>query len=156
MAREYHKNKIHYRSLMPDAGKPLHEIRNFWTLLHCIRQILTALLFMFSAGYVHRDISTGNILVADVDGKVVYKLSDLEYAKDVNTSPTQPPDVKIGTPLFMAVEVENRAHLFMPRIRKRNASAAAKAPTSTPGPVPFRYNFLHDIESLPLGPSRNF
>uniref|UniRef100_A0A0W0FAC5 Protein kinase domain-containing protein n=1 Tax=Moniliophthora roreri TaxID=221103 RepID=A0A0W0FAC5_MONRR len=73
---------------MSDARKPWHEIRNFWTLLPCIRQILTALLFMFSTGYVHRDTSTGNILVAYADGKVVCKLSDLEYAK--MSTPAQP------------------------------------------------------------------
>ncbi|ESK89053.1 other 1 protein kinase [Moniliophthora roreri MCA 2997] len=135
---------------MSDARKPWHEIRNFWTLLPCIRQILTALLFMFSTGYVHRDTSTGNILVAYADGKVVCKLSDLEYAKKVNTSPTQPPDAKtVSTPSFMVIEVERRAYRFMPHLPELNLLALTKNELiSTPDPLPFRYNFLHDIESL--------
>ena len=36
---------------------------------------------MFSAGYVHRDVSPGNIIIHEVDGKRLASLSDLEYAK---------------------------------------------------------------------------
>ncbi|EEB99825.1 hypothetical protein MPER_00398, partial [Moniliophthora perniciosa FA553] len=89
------------------------------------------------------------ILVADVDGKVVCKLSDLEYAKDVNaSSPTQPPDVKIGTPLFMAMEVDSQAYQFMPQLEIPELDFKLEERISTPDPLPFQYNFLHDIESL--------
>lgn len=36
---------------------------------------------MHKAGWVHRDNSVGNILFHERDGKLVVKLSDLEYAK---------------------------------------------------------------------------
>ena len=40
---------------------------------------------MYLAGWVHRDISSGNILYyRDARGSIVGKLSDLEYAKKFN------------------------------------------------------------------------
>jgi len=42
---------------------------------------LVGLSCMFSAGYVHRDVSPGNIIIHEVDGKRLASLSDLEYAK---------------------------------------------------------------------------
>lgn len=54
------------------------------------------------AGWVHRDISPGNLLVHD--GKV--KLADLEYAKPYpDDEQTAAWDQKIGTPDFMANEI---------------------------------------------------
>jgi len=42
----------------------------------------TALRVMFCAGWIHRDISTGNILaIQDENGRWKIKLADLEYAK---------------------------------------------------------------------------
>ena len=37
---------------------------------------------MFLAGWVHRDISSGNLLYCEIDGKGRGILSDLEYAKE--------------------------------------------------------------------------
>ena len=37
---------------------------------------------MFIAGWVHRDISSGNLLWCDIEGKKNGILSDLEYAKE--------------------------------------------------------------------------
>lgn len=46
----------------------------------------TALRYMQSAGYVHRDISPGNLLYFSADGTC--KISDLEYAKPYQTKET--------------------------------------------------------------------
>ncbi|EEB99142.1 hypothetical protein MPER_01233 [Moniliophthora perniciosa FA553] len=94
LAREHYGNKAHHRILMEDAGKPLDEIRELRTILLCIGQASTGLLIMFSAGMVHRDISTGNLLVSEIDGELRCKITDLEYAKKVGESSQSPQDVK--------------------------------------------------------------
>jgi len=46
---------------------------------------------MTCAGWVHRDISSGNIFARKVDNRWVAKLGDLEYAKNFPPPPgTQP------------------------------------------------------------------
>ena len=48
--------------------------------------IHSALVLLFLAGWVHRDISTGNIIVVEDDlGNAHGYLSDLEYAKKLST-----------------------------------------------------------------------
>ncbi|KAK7027274.1 hypothetical protein VNI00_015363 [Paramarasmius palmivorus] len=124
MAREHYGNKVHCRIVMEDAGKPLLAVRNLRTVIVCIIQVITGLMFMYSAGVVHRDISPGNILVTENDGKITAKLSDLEYAKDLSDhSSSQPRDIKTGTPFFMALEVEAGKHMFGP---ERNISTASR------------------------------
>jgi serine/threonine protein kinase len=41
---------------------------------------------MYIANWVHRDISTGNIIVTTSGGITCGKLSDLEYAKEFNAT----------------------------------------------------------------------
>ena len=50
---------------------------------------------MLLAEWVHRDISAGNIiLVKDAKGKVIGKLSDLEYARELSSTPVGHRDPK--------------------------------------------------------------
>jgi hypothetical protein len=44
-------------------------------------RVQSAVILMYLAGWVHRDISAGNIIAVIRDGKPGGKLSDLEYAK---------------------------------------------------------------------------
>lgn len=149
----------------------------------------TGLRVLHSLGWVHRDISSGNILV--VNGEV--KISDLEYAKLVTESSLHgirtvccslisfehnAHDVFQGTIYFMSIEVDAHKYLHLPltpptpvdappdlfthfeRLTKgRNPSSMnATVPkkvsvledlkTNEARIVPFRYNPLHDMESL--------
>ncbi|KAK7017921.1 hypothetical protein VNI00_018512 [Paramarasmius palmivorus] len=152
MAREYYGNKVHCRILMEDAGKPLLRVDNLQELVLCIIQAITGLMFLYSSGVVHRDISPGNIIFSIKDGEVVAKLSDLEYAKDVtaNNPANRPQDIKTGTPFFMAVEIEAGTLLFEPVARRHDpfnlvGSLKAVQPTVV---SPLRYRYLHDFESI--------
>lgn len=108
--------------------------------------------------YVHRDVSSGNILVVDGKGK----LTDLEYAQIIGTGGhhcvrtvrlhvyrflTAYPSYSIyqGTIAFMAVEVAAEKYTFT-----AHSHAALKQLRDKNHPVPkaFVYNPLHDIESL--------
>uniref|UniRef100_A0A0W0GAC5 Protein kinase domain-containing protein n=1 Tax=Moniliophthora roreri TaxID=221103 RepID=A0A0W0GAC5_MONRR len=142
---------------MEDAGCPLQDVRNLRTVVTCIGKASTGLSIMFSAGMVHRDISTGNLLVSEVDGELGCKITDLEYAKKVGASSQSPQDIKTGTPYFMALEIWRGKYLFRPErptdsdetsddenfvstLKRRGARPDARTPV--------RYNFLHDLESL--------
>uniref|UniRef100_A0A0W0F630 Fungal-type protein kinase domain-containing protein n=1 Tax=Moniliophthora roreri TaxID=221103 RepID=A0A0W0F630_MONRR len=94
LSREHYGNKAHHRIVMEDAGCPLQDVRNLRTVIACIGKASTGLSIMFSAGMVHRDISTGNLLVSEVDGELRCKITDLEYAKKVGASSQSPQDIK--------------------------------------------------------------
>ena len=95
-------------------------------------------------GYVHRDVSPGNILRFDDRGI----LTDLEYIKHENETLTH--DVRLvsgsaiksshrptaaqGTRLFMSSEVDARSYLHTLKLME--------------GDVVFRNNCLHDLESV--------
>ncbi|EEB98774.1 hypothetical protein MPER_01663, partial [Moniliophthora perniciosa FA553] len=66
LSRDYYSNKAHHRIVMEHAGRPLQDERNLRKVVACIGKAATGLSFMFSAGMVHRDISTGNLLVSEV------------------------------------------------------------------------------------------
>ena len=87
-------------------------------------------------GYIHRDISAGNVLLVDMEGSSLKRgvLSDLEYAVKLgNKSPAH--DVRIGTPFFMACEVLGHRDLDFDRAQ---VDLHWKPP-------PFYYNRLHGL-----------
>jgi serine/threonine protein kinase len=105
---------------------------------------------MHECSYVHRDISTGNILFHNGQGK----LSDLEYAKEITATedayevrtvcsinPSSASAILTfpqGVAYFMAIEVATQKYLFEP---DEDLDLNAPAPL-------FQYNPLHDIESI--------
>lgn len=108
------------------------------------------------AGYVHRDISPGNSLIYDNQ----VKISDLEYARryediSLHNSPlTVSPSSNLcrdslliffsqGTPAFMAVEYQRRRHMFQPSTGRYKFNR-----TDNLEPQWFKFNFLHDLESV--------
>ncbi|KAF7790466.1 hypothetical protein EIP86_001421 [Pleurotus ostreatoroseus] len=120
---------------------------------------------MHAAGWVHRDLSAGNILVVEGRGRI----HDLEFATD----DTHPERIgRTGTADFVAVEVDKQDYLFtsdppkhkeIPAPRESKSLSASSSPTPPPRPRPtwaesmalmddpmpeFRYNPLHDMESL--------
>ncbi|KAJ3557299.1 hypothetical protein NM688_g1547 [Phlebia brevispora] len=128
-------------------------------------QAVTALHLMHIAGWVHRDVSSGNILLAE-DGAA--RLVDLEYTHKVNDADDE---FRVGTPKYMAIEVHVQRYLFSrpdpfspsrtlntppPATPERSLSPAVELPTppgskdsyEVPKTPIFRYNALHDMESL--------
>ncbi|EAU81592.2 other/FunK1 protein kinase [Coprinopsis cinerea okayama7 len=118
--------------------------------LEVLRQAHLALMLMFCARWIHRDISHGNILAfQNADGSWRVKVSDLEYAKmfpppDGYQAGTDP---KTGTPFFMAYELQKGLSLYSP------ASSGEPPPIGTRSPsgsreYPVIHNYQHDVESL--------
>ncbi|KIP01539.1 hypothetical protein PHLGIDRAFT_17129, partial [Phlebiopsis gigantea 11061_1 CR5-6] len=100
-----HPAKIHYRLVYKEVGKTIDELRasrNWETSIDC----LPGLYRLHASGYVHRDISVGNILVVDGKGR----LGDVEDAKAENDDSSH--DMRTGTAFFMSTEVYNHAYLY--------------------------------------------
>lgn len=126
-------HRIHFRLVFKEVCKPIYELQNLAAVFKILQDVHKALQFLHSVGWVHRDISTGNILCAGAMGK----LADLEYAKCMNSNITH--EVRTGTLDFMACEVEVQNCLFQ---RRRHRPFGEVSNTS------FRFNPLHDMESL--------
>ncbi|KAF6758604.1 hypothetical protein DFP72DRAFT_887661 [Ephemerocybe angulata] len=138
--------------VFPDTCKRVSDLPTLGDAMDVLNQAYYALLLMFCAGWVHRDISDGNVLATEVDGKWIAKLSDLEYAKKVPSNVQRSPEPKTGTPYFMAYEIQSSKFICPP---------APLPPTLTfvvwgeveyeerkEPPACVVHTFFHDIESL--------
>ncbi|KAK0206729.1 hypothetical protein DFS33DRAFT_1316735 [Desarmillaria ectypa] len=135
-----YKGKKHIRVVFADVGIPLSEVRHHNALFTALVNALKGLQYMFIGHYVHRDISAGNILLCDGTARI----SDLEYAKKyLSDGPKNDP--KTGTPVYMAVEVQDTQYKFF--ILEETKPVRGKPPQRPVKPI-FLHNYLHDVESL--------
>ncbi|KAG2008918.1 other/FunK1 protein kinase [Coprinopsis cinerea AmutBmut pab1-1] len=125
-----------------DVCTSLCDIPTLGEQVDILKQCLVALRLMFCAGWVHRDISMGNILAyrATSEDAWVVKLTDFEYSKKID-SPCTETQRYIGTSHFMACETISKMRL----------------PLSTNGPgqstedtveKPIAPNYQHDLEGI--------
>ncbi|THG93906.1 hypothetical protein EW026_g7448 [Hermanssonia centrifuga] len=148
------------------SGK-LALVRSDYLWFTHITQNFAVLKVLHQAGWVHRDISSANILT-DSTGRV--KLIDLEYAKKADDESRR--DMRVGTAKFMSVELDRRYYRYRPSpvvsplpeappfdplytpstptsgtTQTHTPSIPSTPPPPEPEP-PFRYNPIHDFESL--------
>ncbi|KAH9476608.1 hypothetical protein JR316_0010521 [Psilocybe cubensis] len=115
--REY-SPKRQYRVLFKELCKTVGRLETIGDVVTVLFQTLTPLQLLFCAGWVHRDISSGNILAfkktLESKGPWLAKISDLEYAKKFPMPKGSAPaaDPKTGTPYFMPLEVMMSSYLF--------------------------------------------
>ncbi|GJE95027.1 hypothetical protein PsYK624_112060 [Phanerochaete sordida] len=98
--------KVHHRVVFKEMGTTIMEAETFALAFKTLKDIVKVLRVLHKCGWVHRDISAGNVLI--VDG--VAKLADVEYAKRETDDTTH--SVRTGTAFFMAVEVNSRDYNF--------------------------------------------
>ncbi|CUA75245.1 Putative chromatin-remodeling complex ATPase chain [Rhizoctonia solani] len=129
----------HYRIVFKEIGKPVHQLRKWTDVFIAIQGGWEGLYAMHLCGYVHRDVSCGNILLVSGPSGKRGVIIDLEYAKHIDD--VRPPhDVKTGTAQFMATEVA-----FVEHDRVYNVRPVESMLEPLP---PFRHNPLHDVESI--------
>ncbi|KIP07792.1 hypothetical protein PHLGIDRAFT_12972 [Phlebiopsis gigantea 11061_1 CR5-6] len=102
---EHYSTKVHHRIVFKEVGKTMREVTSLGQGFFCLSQINLVLRSLHSLGWVHRDISCGNVLV--VNG--VTKLADFEYAK--RQEDTNPHGIRTGTSYFMSVEVDQNSYM---------------------------------------------
>ncbi|KAH9476728.1 hypothetical protein JR316_0010643 [Psilocybe cubensis] len=115
--REY-SPKRQYRVLFKELCETVGRLETLGEVVNVLYQTLTPLQLLFCAGWVHRDISSGNILAfkknLESKGEWFAKLSDLEYAKKfpLPNASAHAANPKTGTPYFMPLEVMLSTYLF--------------------------------------------
>ncbi|KAI6111282.1 hypothetical protein F5141DRAFT_1113645 [Pisolithus sp. B1] len=125
-------HRTHSHLVFREVCQPLYELHTLDTVFAMLEDAHKALQFLHSVGWVHHDVSGGNVLRWDKLGK----LADLEYTKHMNSNMSH--EVQMGTLDFMACEVKAQKYLFQPHgLLPYNDDS-----------TPFRFNPLHDMESV--------
>ncbi|CAE6408544.1 unnamed protein product [Rhizoctonia solani] len=176
----------HYLTVFEEIGTPIHKLRNFAEVFTAIQggwegergtRTLTVadicrsphdsegLHAIHLCKYVHRDVSSGNILLVPPKGPWGERgvIMDLEYGKDINDTRVAH-NVRTGTVLFMATEVALIDHHRFRTIPSPGQTSNSREvlesiaeslmeqtlePPQKPIQVPpFRHNQLHDMESI--------
>ncbi|KAJ3558267.1 hypothetical protein NM688_g1024 [Phlebia brevispora] len=155
------ERRVHYRIVFKDVCRSLYQETSLASVFHALSQIILALRAMHSSGWVHRDVSPGNILLK-ADGNAV--LVDVELAKPMGNRDER----RVGTDDFIAVEVDGQKYLFqsapttfsppildVPEHDFMDTLIAALGPTDgafPPGTTVFKISKLFPEESSSLPP----
>ncbi|KAG8950086.1 hypothetical protein FRC04_007940 [Tulasnella sp. 424] len=114
--------KRQYRIIFEEVCEALHDVEQ-------LRDVATALLdsLMFLAGWVHRDISSGNIYAYRFQesgtDKVRGILADLEFAKLFEAERAEgSSDPRTGTAFFMPVEIQRQILFYNPAASRKMPS----------------------------------
>ncbi|KAG2008902.1 other/FunK1 protein kinase [Coprinopsis cinerea AmutBmut pab1-1] len=120
----------------------LSEIPTLGEAIDILQQCKTALQLMFCAGWLHGDVSPGNILAfrSNPDTPWQVKLSDLEFSKKFPITGAAADEVIMGTPHFMSCELQTSRYLYLVDWMKSRQGAYPNVKV-----VP---NFQHDVESI--------
>ncbi|KAH7910218.1 hypothetical protein BJ138DRAFT_134422 [Hygrophoropsis aurantiaca] len=87
---------------------------------------------LHDVGWLHRDVSTGNVLSFNGQGKLLY----LDYAQNMATNSGH--EVRAGTVNFMACEIEGQRYLFY---EKKQATTIAMIKAQTVETPSFEFHF---------------
>ncbi|KAG8993787.1 hypothetical protein FRB90_000608 [Tulasnella sp. 427] len=142
--------KQQYRVVFKDLCEALHDIRRLRDVGTVLMDCVLGLQLMFVAGWVNRDISSGNLYARRVGTEVEGVLADLEFAKRFEPErPNSSSDPKTGTAYFMAVEIHKQLPFAITGSRPPNnvvpVKHKAKPTTLLRGVI---HNFQHDLESI--------
>ncbi|EFI27001.1 other/FunK1 protein kinase [Coprinopsis cinerea okayama7 len=127
---------------------PLYDICTLGEAIDILKQCLTAMRLMYCAGWIHRDISVGNILAIRPGPEAPWemKLSDLEYARRFLDPEIPKGEKPIGTPFFMACELQARVPLIP---EEDDPTIDSEEDDDLPEPLrPVSHSYQHDLESI--------
>ncbi|RXW16013.1 hypothetical protein EST38_g9838 [Candolleomyces aberdarensis] len=141
-------------TIFDDECTSLYCLPTIGDVFTVLSDCMTALRFMFCAGWVHRDISCSNVMaIQDLETKRwKLKLADLEYAKKFELT-TDTPNCKIGTPFFMSCEILGGSYLGIEVAKPIRVSGRSRRDLifdpdeDSEHACPIVHNFLHDLEA---------
>ncbi|KAG9218182.1 hypothetical protein CCMSSC00406_0010224 [Pleurotus cornucopiae] len=152
--REFAPRK-QYRVIFGEVCEAVGDLGTAGEVADVLSQAIVALRLMYCAGWVHRDISSGNILAHRRSSSSPWqvKLSDLVYARQFSDSDRNVgDDPKTGTPYFMPHEILSSRYIAPRSVTEKEPELGdddfrdGGAP-QPPEPPPV-YNFQHDLESI--------
>ncbi|KAJ8701489.1 hypothetical protein PTI98_000259 [Pleurotus ostreatus] len=114
--REFAPRK-QYRVIFGEVCEAVGDLGTVGEVADVLSQAVVALRLMYCAGWVHRDISSGNILAHRSSSVTPWqaKVSDLEYARLFSDSDRNVgADLKTGTPYFMPHEMLYSNYIPLP------------------------------------------
>ncbi|KAI6026735.1 hypothetical protein BKA83DRAFT_4247255 [Pisolithus microcarpus] len=121
------------RLVSRDVFQSIYDLRNLDTVFATLEDAHKAVDFLHDADWVHRDVNACNVVRS---GKMA-KLDDFDYAKRMDSKTTH--ELQQVTLDFMACEVGAQSYLFELFVCR---------PYGYERKCPFRFNPLHDMESL--------
>ncbi|KAN0129256.1 hypothetical protein V8E53_012955 [Lactarius tabidus] len=125
------RHRMHYRIVFKEYATPIHKVKKMGEVFAVLADLMELFRLFHGSGWVHRDISAGNVYLYEGHGV----LGDLEFAK--NTADNTQHELRIGTIDFLPVEAIALEFLFL-----------NERPSFGRIETPFRYNAVHDIESI--------
>ncbi|KAF4623612.1 hypothetical protein D9613_001475 [Agrocybe pediades] len=158
--RDYARKK-QYRLIFEEQCVPVGELPKLRDVVQVLHQTLTPLELLLCAGWVHRDISSGNILAyRQQDGSWRAKVSDLEYAKKFPPDPqaTKAPsaDPKTGTPYFMAHEILDLKYLYFLLVQTNMDSVDLDLDVATAQTITILAASVDVVDRIPHKPSYSY
>ncbi|KAJ3763536.1 hypothetical protein EV360DRAFT_33428 [Lentinula raphanica] len=133
-----HHHRYHYRIVFEQCATTLYNEPRLRNTMRALIAVVRALRVLHRIGWIHRDISGGNIYwFADEKTGL---LGDFEYATPLK-EPRQH-NVRTGTPFFMAAETLANGYLFTAIDTETPVVPDEKSLPS------FSHNPLHDLESI--------
>ncbi|KAJ3763345.1 hypothetical protein EV360DRAFT_33772, partial [Lentinula raphanica] len=162
-----HHRRYHYRVVFKEFATTIYEEKSCNNVFHAIADVVKALWILHKAGWVHRDISGGNLYWYEEER--VGLIGDFEYARVIKGDGHH--DVRTGTPFFMAAETLAQKYLFKKTEEILNDPGEGSTPdfdnpwpdsldqpvlgSTTPSTSQqlehidgFHHNPLHDLESI--------
>ncbi|KAJ3899953.1 hypothetical protein F5879DRAFT_460447 [Lentinula edodes] len=139
------RRKYHYRIVFFEYGHTLFAEKSLLNIYTTLTDLLTALHIIHRSGWVHRDISCGNVYyyTGPTEAEPRGLLGDLEYARKCDSREEH--QMRTGTLDFMASEVVSQVWNYMvPPPRPPPKKGVVYNP---PERAPFTYTPLHDLES---------
>ncbi|KAI6037151.1 hypothetical protein BKA83DRAFT_4486123 [Pisolithus microcarpus] len=133
-------HRTHSRLVFKEVYQPIFEVRSLDVVFDTVQDARRALQFMHSVDWVHREVNATNVLRAGSMGK----LADLDYAKRMDSNTTRC-EFQMEAPEFVACEVEVQKYLFI---------SPSRWSLDKHFRPPYRFNPLHDMESLVWIPTR--
>ncbi|KAL5496159.1 hypothetical protein ACEPAH_3076 [Sanghuangporus vaninii] len=124
--KEY-PHRMHYRIVFAETAKPVYTTETLSDAFLVLREVAECLEWIHGSGWVHRDISSGNLYFYDGHGLI----GDLEYARRKDSTAVAH-HMRTTSIDYMASEAIKHRYLF----------SICGAET------PFFHNDLHDLESL--------
>ncbi|KAL0062262.1 hypothetical protein AAF712_010831 [Marasmius tenuissimus] len=125
---------VHRRLVFKEVGQPLNTIRDQKVLAQCLTEALEGAYALFST-FASRTHSHNKVSTTSIKLGMSIAISRAGTYFDANSK-----DFKIGTPAFMAIEVQVGYYVFGPLFNFL-ATESSQRP-------PFLHNYLHDVEGL--------